>query len=463
MIVGAFRVSASVLAAAIVVSWAQAAAAAQDVGADEVREPPPLHGIYFELPLLDAPLVAQGGLSSPSMKQSLEVTAGSYELLHFGLGKLQNPRDPRWPQRFVSWVMIGVVDMFALWFPPFNAWLHEEWHRATLSRRGISSRNDVYDLQIGADTIAVSRVTDEALTAFKAAHPAEHVRMSAAGMEGELELATALERNTFFRRTEGLHTLLLWLLYVDVIGYMNSCSSGEAARLTNRLNAEEPTIAERDFTGLDCVAWVYDLHRPDEPFAARGVHPSGVGIDRYRTPEDLTPAERDYLRTQARYSFLNLLDPSLLGWDDFTLPVAGAPLRFHASVRRHITSFGAASALQTFVAYRGWNLAVAPSVNTSEHLILPALDVAVLDRPATAGQNLTLSARTGLWLQPARQRFAARDATPGFRIGLRVGYWPASWGEIFAEIEAKSRGWVAGNVYLDGNLSVRSGVAVRAF
>ena len=51
-----------------------------------------------------------------------------------------------------------------------------------------------------------------------------------------------------------------------------------ADKFTIKSNLEERNIAKRDFVGLDCNAWVYDLFRPNEPYELRGIHPIGNWI-----------------------------------------------------------------------------------------------------------------------------------------------------------------------------------------
>ena len=60
-----------------------------------------------------------------------------------------------------------------------------------------------------------------------------------------------------------------------------------------------------------------------------------------------------------------------------------------------------------------------------------------------------------LWLQPEGQRFRDRNAKPGGLAAVRVRY-----GKTFLDLEAKSEGWVAGNVHVDRNVTVRFGVVV---
>jgi hypothetical protein len=66
----------------------------------------------------------------------------------------------------------------------------------------------------------------------------------------------------------------------SVVRYMWVCDSSGATTTTNSDNLNEPDPLKRDIVGFDCDAWAYDLQRPDEPYEARGPHPTGVGIDR---------------------------------------------------------------------------------------------------------------------------------------------------------------------------------------
>jgi hypothetical protein len=69
----------------------------------------------------------------------------------------------------------------AFYVPPGEAWLHEEWHRAVLSHCGIASYNDTYKFRLFGGVVNVSHVRDEDLERLKREHPAEFVRLAAAG------------------------------------------------------------------------------------------------------------------------------------------------------------------------------------------------------------------------------------------------------------------------------------------
>jgi hypothetical protein len=230
------------------------------------------------------------------------------------------------------------------------------------------------------------------------------------------------------------------------------------------MRAREGTdIAIRDFTGLDCNGWVYDLFRPDEPYAARGVHPSGTGINRYRSFSELAPAEQAYLRQQSRLSVLSLVDPQLLGFRRFTVAWGeGPPLAFNAALRYLPAAFGWNLRADLFAQRGPLGLVLALHGYFNQVRVLPGIDAALVGFPfaAVGAAVLSLDLRLALWLQPSGLRFATEASTPGalgaLRLTARRG--PAA---AFAEVEAKSAGWVAGNVYLDANVSARVGAAVH--
>lgn len=424
-------------------------------------------GIYVELPVLDIPFVAANGGSFPSMEQSLWITAGLYQGLHLGLGKLVDPNAQSWQRRLLGTLLISAADVLTAPIPGFLGWQHEEWHRAVLSSHGIGSFDDIYRLQLFAEVTNVSHVRDDDLVRLKAQHPADQVRLSMAGIEANYVGAHALEKAAFFDDARSWNTFLYWLLYLQNYAYMSECSDKESDDVTARANAAEgANVSRRDFTGLDCDGWVYDLFRPDEPYSARGVHPSGVGIDRYRSYSQLAPEEQAYLRRQTKLSLLNFLDPNLLGIQRIRWPwsSAGAPVDFNLAVRHLPAAFGYDVRTDVFVR-RGesWRALLRLHAGFNRVGLFPGVELEVLRMPvaAVAGAPLVIDARGSVWLQPEHLRYDSDRRIPGGLASVR-----ASWGgvrtiEPYLEIEAKTGGWVAGDVYLDRNLSVRTGLILR--
>jgi hypothetical protein len=431
------------------------------VAALPVRVQRPPARLRFELPLVDAPFSIANGLSAPSMQQSLAVTEAFYEGAHYGIqraigrGRLRTP---------LNRVATALFDYYTIAVPFGDAWLHEEFHRAGLSRRGIESYNGTYSLVLGATTISVSGIDDDDLARLKESHPTEFARIGAAGIEGEYELLARLQRNRFFHDSPASHTALAWLTKLNTIGYiMSGVDSTDDDIMQIEKLKESTDIAARDAVGHDFLAWVYDLSRPDEPYRNRGTHPSGEGIDRYVALSDLTPEERGYLERQGKLSILNLVDPTLFGVSGVTVPNAfgRGPLKLNVVLGHQLTSFGHTVNTNLFVRQGRANLFAVLHRYANAARTFTGVDVRLLDWPAQAlGRTLTLSPRVSAWQQPAGQRFRAATADLGGLAALRVDYRQAGRLGAFVEVEGKTSGWVSGSVYLDRNVSVRTGVTV---
>ena len=440
------------LAAALPAGAQDAPSAARRAAAVDTAPASP--AVRIDLPLADLPYGARFGGRAPSMQQSLAVTAGVYDAGHLAIQRAWG-RHTR-----LAKATIAVADFLATGAPFADAWLHEEWHRAVLGYRGVGSRNDVYRLDLLSEAISVSHARDEDLARLKREHPAEFVRLKAAGIEAEYALVTRLERDQFYRGGRAWHTALYWLTTINSVLYV--ADTAETDAYTDDANRDEPTVAERDISGHDFTAWVRDLHRPGEPFESRGVHPSGVGVNRYTKTTDLTGAERRYLSRQGRLALLNFLDPHLVGVRGFTLrrPAGGPPLRANLALRHHLTSFGHTVDANVFLKQGPTNLFVVLHAYANGARTFPGLDVELVDHPLTVrGRRVELSPRLALWTQPAAQAFRTSDARAGGLAALRVRAPIARRVAALAEVEAKTAGWVAGVVQLDRAVNVRLGVS----
>lgn len=416
-------------------------------------------GIFFiELPLYDYPFNTENRGSFPSMQQSLAITKDFYQLAHAGI---ENGLGSR--RNLSTRLAIVALDILAL--PLGDTWLHEEWHRAVLSRRNTSSYNDVYNLDLLAEAISVSHIKDEDLIRLKRESPADMVRLAEAGIEGEYELVTALQKDNFFYGINTFNLPLYILTYAGAIDYVNFSGTGEAGVETDIFNLQEGSdVSKRDALGLDFTAWVYDLFRPTEPYEARGVHPSGVGIDRAIKPSDLTSEELSYLKRQGRLAYLNLLDPHLIGISRFrvTSEQSPQPTDFNISIRHYLTSFGYTIDTNVFFKKDNLNLFMIVHNYANGERHFPGLDVEILRYPLTRFKTpLTLNVRSAIWLQPEDQMFKTKAGKFGGLASLRAGWNGFKNVEPYMEVTAKTEGWVAGNAYLDSNTSVQTGLIYR--
>jgi hypothetical protein len=451
-------VSAIVLALSLT---AAGAGRAQPAVEQRTTYTPRIHRLRFDLPALDVRENLEFGFW-PSMPQSLAIAKDSYYLVHAGILSIPYPRFlPKALVYFSDGLLIFGADFLVSFLPAGEGWMHEEWHRAVMSHHGIDSHDGIYDLKLFDDLINVSRVKDQDLIRLKREHPADQVRLSAAGIEGDYALGVAFDKDRFFFGTRPATTFSEWLTVLNAILYMNEAAFNSDGTTEKENQREGADVQIRDFTGLDPDGWVYDLFRPDEPYEARGTHPSGVGIDRYRSESDFSARERRYLQTQARLSWLNLANPQLIGLYSFRLgSVDGLPLSFNASVQHVMAPFGYSLALNLFGKAGPYNAFAELRAYVSESLLLPGLSIELLRYPL---RWATLSPRVRLWLQPRDQRFFAGSAAPGGALEARLNV-PLSRGfELYVEAQAKSVGWVPGNVFLEQSLNLRTGLEAFVF
>lgn len=415
--------------------------------------------VRLDLPLFDAPYNARFGGRAPSMQQSLAVTAGVYDVVHGGIARALGQESLR------AKAAITAFDVLSLAAPFTDAWLHEEWHRAVLGARGMGSFDDVYNLKnLSSSTISVSHVSDENLARLKREHPADFVRLKAAGIEGEYQLVTRLEQDGFYRNVHEWHYALYWLVAINDVLYVADLSGADDE--ARSANAKERTVAMRDISGHDFTAWVRDLFRPNEPWEARGVHPSGVGVNRYVLTTDLTADERRYLRREGRLAFLNFLDPNLIGFNGFTVrtSIGGTPLRANVAMRHLLTSFGHVVDANVFLKGAPTNVFIVLHAYANHDRTFPGAEVQVIDYPiAAGGRSVEVSPRLAVWAQPDAQQFRTRDARAGALAALRVRGPLTRRIGVVAEVEGKTVGWAAGVVQLEPAVNLRLGASLTAW
>src|SRR5690606_23321259 len=148
---------------------------------------------------------------------------------------------------------------------------------------------------------------DEDLIYLKKNHPADQVRLSAAGVEGEYAYFQRMREDNFFKSTGYPFVGLSILGTFHAINYVNLPFKERFNDITDSiLSHDKNNILARDFTGYDFSAWVYDLQRPEEHYEARGNWPDGIGIKRPIKESDLTQEMKHFLRETGNMQYLNL-------------------------------------------------------------------------------------------------------------------------------------------------------------
>jgi hypothetical protein len=407
-----------------------------------------------------------GAYSTLSMNQSLSLTAGVYSSMHYGMKKLYD--NLSWDPILKDVVYYGGTAAglfaFALALPFGYPWMRQEYTRSVLARFGVNSINGAYNI---FDTIGgVHGVADDDLVRLKAESPQDLIRMEEASIEGYLLLSGRMIRNSFFYNLDDLSVVTAFLsayfgvslhsanILADEYGFIDIDS------MVKDWNKDDGPQKNRSPSGSSDLNWVYDLFRPDEPYADRGTHPSGDGIARYIAPSQLSDSERDYLIKQAWLSYLNFVSPALYGVNSF--PWGETGVEWNAALNHYFTSFGSDTPLQILVKRAPFNIAFTLHNYMNYENYFPALEAELFDFPLRAGGlDIYLSPRVLVGMQPANQEFMT--GSPAFLglFGLRADFGLSGHFLPYIDLSAKTSGWVAGNEYLDSNVSVRLGVSMR--
>lgn len=416
--------------------------------------------IYFELPLISAPYIQDamsttGGFfqsyMNPDMDMSLKISDSFYTGSHYLLRSLFE--NERWAR-----ASIYIFDGLSNFLPLGNAWLHEEYHRAVMTKNGVNSFNEVLLFPIGSSVVAVSHEKDELLAAMCDGNRRDFIRLMSAGLEAQTMLVQQMQRKDFFGHRNLYNEFSYWMNVINNAAYLFQCATGSSDEQTAQMNASETTIEERDFTGMDLNAWVYELYNPDKKYADRGTHPSGVGIDRYISSDKLSDAAKRTLKVETALECLNVLNPMLFGMNRFYVgSTKSGEWYMNAAMRHFLTSFGNDVALEALVEAPSFNgYAMLHSYNNHSHHFA-GLEAGIVDK-RFLDDRVGVSANANVWIQP--EGFEASAGKIGGAFGLKASV-RTKYVEPYLEASVKSAGWLAGDVNLGSAASARFGIRMN--
>jgi hypothetical protein len=417
----------------------------------------PRYDPMFALSLVDAPFNFQGGYFVPTAAQALDLTQDFFEGSYWGIAVLSDlfvPRERTILNRGLRYLASVPLVWFGTELPvPFGTWLHEQYHVAALRYGGVPSRNGNSFLRWDGTVYGIS---DADLIELKEEDPAALVRAHAAGLEANNHLVLSSVQQDFYDR-EAVSKPFLYLYYAYYNWNYFRLSIGELGdEVTQAILDHEGAVAEeRDFTGLDPLAWVYDLFRPEEPYSARGPHPTGVGIKRPIAWSDLTGEEQAFLERQQLLSLVNLANPFAF----FVHHLGGEGWRMNLMAQHTLTSFGYTVDLNVFLRLGELGLFVSQKNQWNRYRYFPGLELQAADLRLSPW--LALTPRLILWLQPEDQTFSTRTAQAGLLVSAQARAKLSPVFGAFGELGYKTEGWVMGNMYLGPTLFGRAGVTAR--
>ncbi|MBO0340897.1 hypothetical protein [Flagellimonas profundi] len=177
---------------------------------------------------------------------------------------------------------------------------HEEGHRSILTDLEIGSVSQPFSIFKGV--AYVKGVTDETLIDLRNNNLDDYVRLHTAGLESDYAILTRTETLLAFGEDNFENLGIDYLTRkASLIGYyLTNLIPG----LFSKMEEEENEL-ERDIVGHDLFGAIKNLHRPSIEFY------------RYTNFDDLTKDERKFARTVGWLSILNLINPMLLGKNNF--------------------------------------------------------------------------------------------------------------------------------------------------
>lgn len=429
-----------------------------------------IHPIVLDYPLLDYPFINKstylsgltGIFTNPSMSQSLNIATSVNNLKREGIYRLKTKKTLI-RQNYSLFVSIADLITF-LPIPLTSGWMHEEFHRAVLSKHGISSYNDMNDFPITKTLINVSHISDDDLIRLKSESPQDMVRLSEAGIEGQYLMSNNINKEAFFSNTKSISFTPLYSNLNSIL-YVLICSKKSYSDqvIDDEIKSEGNNIAKRDAVGLDFLSYTYDLFRPNERYESRGIYPSGVGINRYIKYSQLTKEEQRYLKQQGLLQLINLINPISLMLNSFDTGgnVNGDKTRANLYFNHWLTSFGYDISSTGLLHYNKNNYAFTFHNFVNHARWMPGVELETYDYMIGRGvikKPIPVTARVMAWLQPEDQLFFSKYAQLGGLIEAKIQYPLSKYINPYISVTAKTNGWVAGNVYLEKNVSCSFGL-----
>lgn len=424
--------------------------------------------LNLDIPAIDLPFNLDASrtgqlFDSYSMQQSLAITQNFHNINYYLSNQLWHkiikPKSTTrkiW-NRVAANVTSGAVDYAFTYYGVVLSpqWLHEEFHRNGLTIRNIASYNETYNqFNGGYANGSISRVKDEDLIRFKREAPQEMIRSFAAGIESEYLLLRNMQKDNFFKSTRYPNILMNILLTNHAVGYVNQFKRKDYDHSIDLMNQYGTIESERDYVGWDFTPWVYDLHRPSEPYEDRGVHPSGNGIDRAIKTTKLNRDEYQYLEKMGKMQYLNFITPFMIGIDRISLSPSTT---FNFAVRHYLNSFGYDLTIDLFIERNNKEFLLSLHKYSNNIKCFPGLEIESPSINYTLkNKQISFSPAVMLWMQP--ENFYGREAKFGGSLKTRVALSLNHWLATYAVLEAKTKGWVAGNPYLSENIGFRMGL-----
>ncbi|MDR1353231.1 MAG: hypothetical protein LBK05_08110 [Treponema sp.] len=375
----------------------------------------------------------------PDMETSLAITSDLYSSFHFGMNKLRDAigRNTFWKRLvYYGGVAVGDFLFYLLPVPTGYFWMHESFHRAGFTHMGLRSHIN-FAFPNGAYTMA-----DTGGSIYKYDLP----RTIEAGMESEFLLVEKMQKNNFFYDQGMFNEFLYWLANLQAWGYAYMPFQNDESTMV--VEGKEQEVS------ADSLQWAYYLFHPEEKYIADSENDEVIGIS------DLKDSEKEFLKNRVMWSLVNFASPMMFGIRSIPL---GAGFSGNFALRQFYTSFGTDISVNVYLKKAPFNLAFSYHSYINYEHYFPAIEAELVDFPVqfTPKFGLFISPRILLGMQPRNQEFMTGAPEFFALAGCRADFAVSRHFLPYLELSAKTDGWVAGNEFLERNISVKAGISVR--
>ncbi len=320
---------------------------------------------------------------------------------------------------------------------------HEEAHRTILTAEGIPShaRSFLFMERAGY----VDGVTDQTLKTLRDTKFPTFARLHTAGFESDYMLATREETLMSFGDESYKNLAVEYLLRKAAL--LIYFTEGMFKRDTD--GPEEADELKRDIVGNDLYGVIRHLYRPTMPYY------------RYTRYADLTSEEHQYLQRVQIRTFLNLVNPNLIGTGSFHL---ASELRLNVGLGYCMGPFGDFID-EKFWLSRGRKLKVNAYLREFEnrsHWFFGA-GAGIVDYPVSRRVSVTATAH--YWNQPLGLSFNSSTGQSGGAVDVSGSYKflvtqksRAKYVAIDLGMISKTAGFLPEEVVLDHHVGFRAGV-----
>jgi hypothetical protein len=268
-------------------------------------------------------------------------------------------------------------------------------------------------------------------------------RTMIAGIESEYLLVERMQKNNFFYDQNLFNESIYWIsnYHTWIYAYISFINKN----LIMVVEGKKETVT------TDSVLWAYFLFHSE-------LNAMDVGTVQM---SDLQDNEKAFLKTRVMWSLVNLASPMMFGVKSIPLS-RDNDVYGNFALRQLYTSFGTDLSVNVYLKISSFNIAFAYHSYLNYEHYFPAIEAELIDYPVMFnGWGLYLTPRVMIGMQPKDMDFKTKSPEFFGLVGGRVDFAITRHFLPYIDISAKTDGWVAGNEFLEKNISFKTGLSMR--